>query len=148
MIYLGTDHGGFKLKEALKQWLEKEGIEYEDLGNTVYDPVDDFVDFGVKVAKKVQAGQGKGVLFCRSGGMALVANKFKGVHAVEVWNLETARHAKQHRDANVLSIPADYVDDKTVCDMVKTWLDEKVLTEEKYLRRTDKIKKIEEENYA
>lgn len=148
MIYLGTDHGGFKLKEALKKWLEKEGIEYEDIGNTVYDPLDDFVDFGAKVAKKVQEGLGKGVLFCRSGGMALVANKFKGVHAVEVWNLETARHAKEHRDANVLSIPADYVNSQQVCDMVKTWLDGEVLTEKKYLRRTDKIKIIEETNYA
>lgn len=148
MIYLGTDHGGFKLKEALKTCLEKENISYEDLGNTVYDPVDDFVDFGIKVAQRVQTGSGKGVLFCRSGGMALVANKFKGVHAVEVWNIETARHAKEHRDANILSIPADYVDEKLVCAMVKTWLEAKVLTEEKYLRRTDKIKQIENQNYA
>ncbi|MCG2790962.1 MAG: RpiB/LacA/LacB family sugar-phosphate isomerase [Actinomycetia bacterium] len=146
-VYLGADHGGFKLKETVKQWLNQQKIECEDLGNTIYDPVDDFVDFGVKVAEKVQKGLGKGVLFCRAGGMALVANKFKGVEAVEVWNLATARHAKEHRDANVLGIPADYVDEKLVCEMIKLWLEAKARPEEKYQRRIDKIKQIEERNF-
>lgn len=146
-IYLGADHGGFKLKEEVKGCLAKLGISYEDMGNSVYDPKDDFVDFGVKVAQKVQKGLGKGVLFCRSGGMALVANKFKGVEAVEVWNTETARHAKEHRDANVLGIPADYVKKKLVCDMIKVWLEAKVRPEEKYQRRINKIKQVEERNF-
>ncbi|MEK7513675.1 MAG: RpiB/LacA/LacB family sugar-phosphate isomerase [Patescibacteria group bacterium] len=146
-LFLGADHGGFKLKETLKQWLQAQKIEWEDLGNTVFDPVDDFVDFGIKVAEKVQQGLGKGVLLCRSGGMALVANKFKGVQAVEVWNEMTARHAKEHRDANVLGIPADYVDEKMVIRMVKAWLEAKVLSEEKYQRRIDKIKDIERKNF-
>lgn len=146
-VYLGSDHGGFKLKEAVKQWLNQQKIECEDLGNTIYDPVDDFVDFGVKVAKRVQKGLGKGILFCRAGGMALVANKFKGVEAVEVWSLETARHAKEHRDANVLGIPADYVDEEQVCAMIKVWLEAKVRPEEKYQRRIDKIKQIENNNF-
>ncbi|MBU1322497.1 RpiB/LacA/LacB family sugar-phosphate isomerase [Patescibacteria group bacterium] len=147
-VYLGADHGGFKLKETVKQWLNQQKIECEDLGNTIYDPVDDFVDFGVKVAEKVQKGSGKGILFCRAGGMALVANKFKGVEAVEVWNLATARHAKEHRDANVLGIPADYVDEKLVCAMIKLWLEAKVRPEKKYQRRIDKIKQIEERNFV
>jgi len=146
-IFLGADHGGFELKEALKQWLTEQKIEFEDLGNISFDPIDDFVDYGVKVAEKVQQGLGKGVLLCRSGGMALVANKFKGVEAVEVWNEETARHAKEHRDANILGIPADYVDAKLLIKMVKVWLEAKVLTEEKYKRRIDKIKQIEERNF-
>ena len=127
--------------------MQAQKIEWEDLGNTVFDPVDDFVDFGIKVAEKVQQGLGKGVLLCRSGGMALVANKFKGVQAVEVWNEMTARHAKEHRDANVLGIPADYVDEKMVIRMVKAWLEAKVLSEEKYQRRIDKIKDIERKNF-
>ena len=146
-IYLGADHGGFKLKEAVKPWLKKQGISYEDMGNIIYDPLDDFVDFGVKVAEKVQKGSGKGILFCRAGGMALVANKFKGVEAMEVWNLATARHAKEHRDANVLGIPADYVKEKPAYAMIKLWLEAKVRPEEKYQRRIDKIKQIEERNF-
>jgi len=58
----------------------------EDLGNNQLDPNDDFVDFGAKVAEAVSAGKGKGIVFCGSGGMALVANKFKGVRAVECWH--------------------------------------------------------------
>ncbi len=147
-IFLGADHGGFKLKEGLKQWLQKQKIEWEDLGNAEFEPLDDFVDFAIKVAEKVQQGLGKGVLFCRSGGMALVANKFKGIQAVEVWNEETARHAKEHRDANVLGIPADYVNEKMMIKMVEAWLETDVLTEEKYRRRIDKIKQIEERNFV
>ena len=80
--------------------------------------------------------------------MALAANKFKGVRAVETWNVATAEHAKAHDAANVLMIAADFVDDLMAKKMVKIWLDTKVKQDEKYQRRLAKISKIEETNYA
>jgi len=148
MIYLGADHRGFKLKEKIKDWLKEWGVEFTDLGNARFDPVDDFPDFAFAVAKKVNQGQGQGILLCGSGGMALAANKFKGVRAVETWNVATAEHAKAHDAANVLMIAADFVDDLMAKKMVKIWLDTKVKQDEKYQRRLAKISKIEETNYA
>src|SRR3989344_1283991 len=105
-IFLGADHRGFKLKEALKNWL---GEKVVDLGNDQFDPDDDFPDYAAAVAEKVSGGKGQGIIICGSGGMAIVANKFKGVRAVECWNETAARHAKEHDDANVLMLPADFV---------------------------------------
>lgn len=148
MIYLGADHRGFELKEELKAWLNQKGEVYTDLGNTKLDPQDDFPDFAALVAKKVSQGQGKGIVICGSGGMALVANKFSGVRAVEVWNEKTAEHAKAHDDANVLMLPADFVTVEKAKKMVEIWLKTPVKSQEKYQRRLNKLKKIEEANYA
>lgn len=147
MIYLGADHRGFKLKEKIKLWLKTLGVGFTDLGNKRFDPGDDFPDFASAVAAKVSQKDGQGILLCGSGGMALVANKFKGVRAVEVWNVATAEHAKAHDAANVLMIAADFVDEVEAKKMVKTWLETPVKQDEKYQRRLAKISKIEKENY-
>ena len=117
-ILLGADHRGFEIKEKLKKWLEKNGYEVVDMGNRKYDPEDDFVDFALKLAEKVSKDGGMGVLLCGSGGMALVANKVKGIRAVEVYDEERARHAKSDDNANVLAIPADVVDEEKAKKMV------------------------------
>ncbi len=146
MIYLGADHRGFELKEKIKGWLKGWGEEYEDLGNQKFEAEDDFPDFAIKVGEKVAAGKGLGILLCGSGGMALTANKFKGVRAAEVWNKETAKHARAHDDINILVLPADFVDQEAK-QMIRIWLDTKVKLDEKYVRRLDKIKKLEEQNF-
>lgn len=146
-VYLGADHRGYKLKEQIKKWLEAWGMEYQDMGNIKLDVQDDFPDYAKKVAEKVQNG-GKGILLCGSGGMAMVANKFKGVYAVEAWNIETAKHAKAHDDANVLILAADFISDKQAKKMVEAWLNAKVKQDKKYQRRLAKIKQIEKEQYA
>lgn len=147
MIYLGADHRGFKLKEKVKEWLEEWGEEYEDMGNVKYDPEDDFPDYAIKVGEKVAKGGGLGILACGSGGMALVANKIKGVWAVEAWDVERARHAKAHDYVNVLALPADVVSEGKAKEIIKVWLETVVKKEEKYQRRLDKIRKIEEDNF-
>ena len=146
MIYLGADHRGFKLKEKIKGWLSDWGEEYEDLGNKKFEATDDFPDYAIKVGEKVAAGEGLGIFLCGSGGMALTANKFKGVRAAEVWNEASAIHAKAHDDINILVIPADFVKDEAK-EMIRAWLDTEVKTEEKYIRRLDKIKQLEEKNF-
>ena len=77
----------------------------------------------------------------------MTANKFKGVRAVEVWDEERAEHGKAHDDANVLVIPADAVSEEVAKEMIEVWLGTEVKTEEKYQRRLDKIKQIEENNF-
>jgi len=146
-IYLGADHRGFALKEKIKEWLDEWGKDYEDLGNDKYDSMDDFPDFAIKVGEKVSKGKGKGILLCGSGGMALAANKIKGVWAVEVWDIERARHAKSDDNANVLVIPADVVDTRMAKEMLKVWFKTKVKKERKYKRRLNKIKNLEKENF-
>jgi len=147
-IFLGADHRGFKLKEAIKAWLLEQKEAVEDLGNSRLDPNDDFVDFGAAVAAKVSAGQGKGIVFCGSGGMAIVANKFKAVRAVECWNETAARHAKEHDDANVLMLPADFVNKAEAKTIVTAWLKAETLVDEKHQRRLNKLKQIEERNFV
>lgn len=142
-IYLGADHRGFELKEYLREWLEAEGHEVVDMGNTNHDPEDDFPDFALRVAEKVAGGGGLGLLMCGSGGMALAANKVKGVRAVEAFDEERGVHAKSHDNANVLSLPTDVIDVEKAKKIVKGWLEAPVKKEEKYLRRLKKIEQIE-----
>lgn len=148
MIYLGADHRGFKLKEVIKTWLKENQQEWQDLGNQIYDLNDDFPDFGALVAEQVSQRKGVGILLCGSGGMALVANKFPGVRAVETWNEATAQHAKEHDNANVLMIAADFVQAEQAKKMVQIWLETSVAKDEKHQRRLGKIKQIERRIYA
>lgn len=146
-IYIGADHRGFETKEGLKRWLVAEGFEVVDLGNQKYDPEDDFPDFALKVSERVAIDDGVGVLLCGSGGMALAANKVKGVRAAEVFDVERAIHAKSHDDVNVLALPTDAIDLEEAKNMVKAWLDAPLKKEEKYLRRLKKVAAIEEKYF-
>jgi len=143
-IFLGADHRGFKLKEKIKVWLKAT----VDLGNNRYDPEDDFPDYAALVAQKVSQGEGLGIVICGSGGMALVANKFKNVRAVECWHELAAIHAKEHDAANVIMLPADFVDETTAKKIVFAWLKTKTLVDEKHQRRLNKLKQIEERNFV
>lgn len=145
MIYLAADHRGFELKQALKKWLGGKAI---DLGNDQFDPEDDFPDYAAKVAERVAANEGRGIVICGSGGMAIVANKFKNVRAVECWNEPAAVHAKEHDGANVIMLPADFIDEAEAKTIVSAWLKAQTLVDDKHQRRLNKIKQIEERNFV
>lgn len=110
MIVIGSDHGGYKLKEEVKKYFEEAGIEYEDVGAYSEESVN-YPEFAEKVAKKVQDKKAEtGILICRSGiGMSIVANKFKGVRCAPCYNETTAKFARMHNNANILGLGADYV---------------------------------------
>lgn len=146
-IYLGADHRGFKIKEELREWLVNEGYEVEDMGNQRYEAEDDFPDFALKVAEKVSQGHGLGILLCGSGGMALAANKVKGIRAVEAFDEERAVHARSHDHANVLALPADVLDTDKAKKIIVVWLDAPLKKGEKYLRRIKKVNTIEEKYF-
>lgn len=145
-IYLATDHGGYELKEILKNWLKENGYDTKDLGAFSIDPNDDYPDFIIPLARKVaQEPDGLGIIIGRSGnGEAIAANKIKGIRAAVCLNEEMARKAKQHNNANVLSLGADYISVDEAKNIVKMFLDTPFSNEERHIRRVDKIKKIEE----
>lgn len=148
MIYLGADHRGFDLKERLKKRLVDEGFKITDLGNDHLDPQDDYVDFAHSVAEAV-AGEEKnlGIILCGSGaGVDMVANKIDGVRSALVFDVPRAVQARQHEDANVISLPADTLDEESALEIVKAFLNTEFSGEERHIRRLEKLEKVEEEH--
>ena len=121
-IALASDHAGYEGKEKVKKTLDGLGVEYTDLGTTSSESVD-YPDYARKVGEGVANGDfDQGILVCGSGtGMAIAANKVKGVRAAVAWNEEIARLARQHNDANVLSIPGRFIPDEEVNKIVEAW---------------------------
>ena len=107
-VYLGSDHAGYELKMHLVNHLTKQGHEVVDVGPHVYDPEDDYPAFCLHTGAKVVADEGSlGVVIGGSGnGEQIAANKIEGVRAALVWRTEIAQLARQHNDANVISIGA------------------------------------------
>jgi len=122
-IAIGSDHAGFEDKEKIKRQLDELGIEYEDVGTNSIESVD-YPVYAQRVAEKVANGEVKqGILVCGSGnGMQIAANKVRGVRAALAWNEETARLARQHNDANVLSVPARMISPEEVSKVVESYL--------------------------
>lgn len=125
-VYLAADHGGFQMKEKIKEWLMQEGYEVEDCGNTVMDESDDYTDFAFTAAEKVahSTEEACGILFCRSGGgMVIAANKVKGIRAVDVFDLTSVIHARTHNNANIISLGGDWIDPREAQLIVKNFLE-------------------------
>lgn len=145
MIFLGADHGGFSFKEKIKDFLSELKIEYQDLGNTKFEPEDDFPDFAIAVALKVVETKGKGILFCTSGlGMCIAANKIKGIRAVSITSKKSAEQSREHLDANILCLGKHVVSFREAKKIIKTWLETDFFNKDKYVRRIEKIKKAEQ----
>ena len=142
MLYLGSDHAGFMLKERIKQFL-KGKVKFIDLGNKYYDPADDYVDFAVKVAKKINKNN-KGILFCGSSlGMCIAANKIRGVRAVSVHTIQEAEYSRLHNDANVLCLSGWNLSFGHSKKIIKTWLTTPFSKADRHIRRISKIKNLE-----
>jgi len=142
-IALAADHAGYEEKEKLKPFLDEMGVEYEDFGTTSTDSVD-YPDYALKVAEGVSSGKfDQGLLVCGSGtGMAIAANKVPGIRAAVAWNEEIARLAREHNDANVLSIAARFTPDGDVKKIVKAWFDAN-FEGGRHERRVEKIEAAE-----
>lgn len=140
-IYIGSDHGGFKLKEELKKFLSDLGHEVEDIGAHSLDPADDYPDFIFPAAEKVaQNPESTGIVIGRSGnGEAIAANKVKGIRAALCLNEDMARLAREHNQANILALGADFVDTEKAKQITKTFLETPFSSEERHKRRVEKI---------
>lgn len=146
MIAIGSDHGGYELKEELKKCLEEEGLEYKDYGAFSTDRVD-YPLIAKEVSKAVATNEcEKGILICRSGyGMAMVANKFKGVRSAPCFCTRAAQFSRLHNNTNVLSLGADYVTVDEAKDILKTWLNTE-FEGGRHQERLDLVSDIETEN--
>ena len=154
MIYLGTDHAGFELKEEIKKYLLEfaclpagRGLEVEDLGAFSLNPDDDYPDFIIPVAKKVsEDSESKGIVFGGSGeGEAIAANKIKGIRAAVYYGgpLDIVKLSCQHNDTNILSIGARFVSKEQAKEAVKLWLETK-FEGGRHERRIEEIKELEQ----
>lgn len=142
MIYLGADHRGYYLKEAIKRFLESRKIEFEDLGNLKYEKDDDYPDFAKLVAKEVLKNpqENKGILICGTGlGMSIAANRFKGIRAGLVLSSFMAKKAKEEDDVNIICLAADITDENTAFRIIDSWLKAKFSHLERHKRRIEKI---------
>jgi len=150
MIYLASDHQGFELKKHLVTYLKTQlKQEVSDLGPEKYDETDDYVDYAPLVAKAVaREKESLGILICGSGhGMCIAANKVKDVRAVLGYSIEGAELARRDDDANVLCLAGSIISSDHAVAIVKKFLETKLRTDSnRYARRIEKIKEIEEYN--
>ncbi len=145
-IALASDHAGFEEKEKIKQTLDDLNVSYEDMGTFSTDSVD-YPDYARKVGEAVAKGEYEsGLLVCGSGtGMAIAANKVPGIRAAVAWNEEIARLARQHNNANVLSLAARYNSDEENKKIVKAWFDAS-FEGGRHERRVEKIEQLEKDD--
>ena len=144
-IFLGTDHNGFHLKEKIFSYLVKHGYEVEDVGDTTLDPEDDFPEFAQRAALKVlgeETGQGRAILLCGGGqGMAMAANRFRGIRAAVIWDAFEAKMTRYDNDSNVLCLPARILQDNEAAwrGIIETWLSTEFAGAARFKRRNAQI---------
>lgn len=144
MIFIGSDHAGFQLKEHLKKYLRDKGYEYKDMGNKEIDPADDYPIFAQLVAKETAKTGGRGIVICSSGvGVCIAANKVKHIRAVNASNEEMAAQSRLHNDSNVLCLGQNFVTEEEAEKITKKWLETSFSNEARHQRRVDKIADIE-----
>jgi ribose 5-phosphate isomerase B len=145
-VFLASDHAGFALKEAVKQFLLVQKFDVSDCGAFAFDKDDDYPDLIVKAAEKVSRDPlAKGIVFGKSGtGEEIVANKIPNIRAFTGVDEENVRLAREHNDANVLSLGAEFVDFAKAKNLVKIFLKTPFSKAPRHQRRLDEIAKIEE----
>ena len=125
-IYISSDHAGFKLKEAIKDYLSKKKINFQDLGPNNNDRVD-YPDFAHKVARKVKTNKKNvGILVCGSGmGMSIAANRHKNIRAAQCFNLKSTKLSRLHNDANVITLGSRLLSKKNALNCISVFLNTK-----------------------
>jgi ribose 5-phosphate isomerase B len=143
LIAVGADHGGFKMKEELKAFLSGLGHQVHDFGTNSEDPVD-YPDLAYAVARSVSEGASElGIIIDGAGvGSAMTANKVPGVRAAACYSVAVARNSREHNGANVLSLGSKTISSAEMREIVQAWLATEI-TEERHLKRVEKIKAIE-----
>ena len=147
-IALACDHGGFRLKEVIKAYLEELGIEYVDYGAYSEESVD-YPDFAHKAAKGIVNGEAdRGIFICGTGiGISIAANKVKGIRAALCYNIFAAEMSRRHNDANVLCFGGRVLGEELAKAIVKVWL-ETPFDGGRHERRVNKISEIEENEFG
>lgn len=146
LIYIGADHRGFILKESIKKYVADLGYEVIDVGASNHIDEDDYTDYAILGVKTISQDPalGRGILICGSGvGMSVVANKFRNIRASLCFSVDHAMAARAEDDANILVLPADFIDEEQAKKITSVWLATHLKQDEKYARRIKKISDIE-----
>lgn len=143
IIAMGADHGGFRLKEKIKKYLEKAGYIVKDYGTYSLESCD-YPQIGFKVAQAVAGKKAdRGLLLCKTGiGQSIVANKIPGIRAAVCFNLACARYSRQHNDANVLILGSLFIKENLAKRILSIWLKTK-FEGGRHKRRINQIRAIE-----
>ena len=144
-LALGADHGGFELKQQLLPFIQELGYRIHDVGAHTLDPLDDFPDFARAAAEAVASGKAwRGIILCGSGvGASVAANKVPGVRASVCHDEYSARQGVEHDDMNVLCLGARIISTEQAKKFVAEFLDARLLPDEKYHRRLNKVLSLE-----
>jgi len=144
-VYLGSDHQGFQLKQAISAWLSKKGVDVEDVGDKQLDPQDDYPQFAQMAALKIMGSEddeARAILVCGGGqGMAMAANRFKGIRAAVIWDEHEAKMTRLDNDSNVLALPARVLDGdmNNVYNIINVWLETKFSGAARHTRRNQEL---------
>lgn len=144
-IYLAADHGGFEYKNKLLDHLHHMGFAVEDLGADVYDELDDYPQYALAAATKVigDDDEARAILLCGSGeGMAIAANRVRGIRAAVCWNPAVAEESREDNNSNVLCIPARFLTERETFKITEAWLAKAFSDNPKYQRRITEIENI------
>ena len=146
-IHIGSDHAGLEFKAKIIAHLQGQGHQVTDHGPHSFDPLDDYPEFCIPAALATAKDPGSfGIVLGGSGnGEQMAANKVKGVRAALVWSVEIAKLARQHNDANVISLGGRMHDEKLCLELVDTFLSTPFSSDERHIRRIGLISKYEEE---
>ncbi|WP_353093711.1 ribose 5-phosphate isomerase B [Tissierella praeacuta] len=142
-IGIGSDHGGFELKEYIKEYLDKEGISYIDYGTNSLDSVD-YPDYGKKVAEAVAAKEvNRAIVVCGTGiGISIACNKVKGIRCALCGDTYSARMSREHNDANILALGGRVIGRDLAIEIVSIWLKTE-FSRGRHEKRVEKISEIE-----
>lgn len=144
-IFIGADHQGYHLKASLVDFLRMAGYEVSDDGDRKLNPDDDFPVFAHKVVADVlaESNDSRGILICGGGqGMAMAANRFKGIRAAVIWNIHEARMTRNDNDSNVLCLPASVLKSSDANSIVETWLKTPFAAAPRFIRRNNELDQL------
>lgn len=145
-IFLGSDHRGFHLKEKIFAYLAKRGYDVEDVGDAELDPEDDFPEFAQRAAIKVLGeDDARAILLCGGAqGMAMAANRFRGIRASVIWDEKEAEITRNDNDSNILCLPARLLenDESEWQAILETWLTTPFAGAARYVRRNRQLDEL------
>ena len=147
-ILIASDHAGFELKNRIKDFLIKESFDIEDMGASALNPEDNYTEIMIPVAMRVleDSENTKAIIFGKSGqGEAMVSNRFPGIRCSVYYggNTEILKLSREHNNANILSIGADFINEEETKNAIKIWISTPFSGEERHIRRIDQMDNIQ-----
>ena len=146
-IAIGSDHAGYYLKKTISDYLKSKGHNVIDVGTQNPEISSDYPDFAKRVSQEILSKRAeRGIVICGSGvGAAIAANKIKGIRAAVCHDTYSAHQGVEHDDMNVLCLGSKIIGENLAIEIVERFINAKFIEEERYIRRLDKVKKLEEE---